>query len=453
MTYDKPKHSSGWNKGFESRRQSSRLKTLIAVLCVLLAAIIAFTVYQYMRADKLKRQLEATRQQAFYSLIDGLASVELNLTKFMVSATPSESALLLSRIAMQAGEAQGSLSQLPVEGETIQASVKFVNQLSEYARTLAAAAASGKPYSDTDFQQLTALLTHCSAINSNLQSMMREIPDAWWISEGGEPAPLVSAMDTENASEYPSLIYDGPFSDGKHEGQAKALPQTPVDETEALQRAMTFIGAERVQATARAYDTGGPVSSYGFVIDTTDGRLNVHVTKTGGQILWMIPESGQYEPRLDIPKCVQLAEAFLSNHGYGPMESSYFQQYDGLAVINFAATQGGILLYPDLVKVQVRMDTGAIVGLEANNYLMNHTLRDLPAPDLTVDQAREMVSDRLTVSSERLCVIPLPSGEKLAYEFVGTWADSEFLIYVDAMTGSELQILKIIDAENGQLTV
>lgn len=424
------------------------------MLAALLAVAVALIIWQVVRAERLKRQIENARQSAFYSLVDGLQSVELNLSKFMVSATPGESALLLSRIAMQAGEAQSSLAQLPLDGETIPASIKFVNQVSDYARTLAAAAAAGKPYSDTDQEQLQALLAHCAVINNQLREMMSTVPNDYWAKTGSQDqSPLVRAMDTQNASEYPSLIYDGPFSDGRHTGEPKGLNAEQVDADEALRRAVSFIGVERVQATARTADTNGPVATYGFVVDTFDGRLNVHVTRQGGQVLWIIPDQGQYEQKLMIPDCVERALEFLTSHGFGEMESSYFQQYEGLAVINFAAVDNGVLMYPDLVKVQIRMDTGAVVGLESNNYLMNHTDRSLETPQLNVEQAREMVSDRLKISNERLCVIPINIGEKLAWEFIGTWADSEFLIYIDAMTGKELQILKIIDAENGQLTI
>lgn len=434
-----------------------RVRGWVIAFFLLLAATLSLIIWQTLRAEKLKRQLEAARQQAFFSMIDGLQAVELNLSKFMVSATPSESALLLSRISMQAGEAQSSLAQLPLDpyqGETIQSTMKFVNQLSDYARTLTAAAAAGKTYSDQDMQSLAALLAHCSVINAQLQEMMAQIPSGWWIAEGSTTqAPLVSAMDTENASEYPSLIYDGPFSDGRYGGAAKALGDVDVSAEDAERRAITFVGQDKVRGVERSADTTGAVASYGFILDTTDGRLYVHVTQKGGQILWMMPEQGQYAQTLSIPDCMQKAKDFLTLHGYGEMESSYFQQYEGLAVINFACVENGVLLYPDLVKVQIRMDTGAVVGLEANNYLMNHYDRTLAEPVLTVAQARDMVSDRLSVTSERLCVIPLPAGERLAYEFVGTWSGSEFLIYIDAETGKELQILKIIDSENGQLTV
>ena len=35
------------------------------------------------------------------------------------------------------------------------------------------------------------------------------------------------------------------------------------------------------------------------------------------------------------------------------MEASYYQVYDGLAVIHFAALQDGVLLYPDQLKLQI----------------------------------------------------------------------------------------------------
>ncbi|MDR1599569.1 MAG: germination protein YpeB [Oscillospiraceae bacterium] len=453
-------NNTGWKgrhrgRGAWNSRSGGRSinKPAIALTALLVASVVLIA-WQTSRAEKLKRSLEVARQQAFYSLVDGLNSVELNLSKLMVSSTPGEGALLLSRVSMQAGEASSSLAQLPLSGEPIASSMKFVNQVSDYARTLTASAAEGRPFSDDDMKQLQGLLSHASTINRQLSEMMATVPNDWWSQSGEqEQAPLVRAMDTQNASEYPSLIYDGPFSDGKHEGEAKALGSEQVDADEALRRAIAFVGADKVTLTARTSDTGGPVASYGFVLDTTDGRLNVHVTQRGGKVLWIMPEYGEYTQSLSMQDCVARASEYLAERGFSPMESNYFQQYNGLAVINFAWVQDGVVMYPDLIKVQVRMDTGAVVGIEANNYLMNHYERALPEVVLNVEQAREMVSDRLDVTHERLCVIPRESGEKLAYEFIGKWSDSEFIIYIDALTGAELQILKIIDAENGVLTV
>ncbi|MDR1261931.1 MAG: hypothetical protein LBK46_00420, partial [Oscillospiraceae bacterium] len=89
-----------WNSSGRSGGRS--INKAAVALAVLLAAAIGIIAWQTARAEKLKRSLEVARQQAFYSLIDGLNSVELNLSKLMVSSTPGEGAMLLSRVSMQA---------------------------------------------------------------------------------------------------------------------------------------------------------------------------------------------------------------------------------------------------------------------------------------------------------------------------------------------------------------
>ena len=131
-------------------------------------------------------------------------------------------------------------------------------------------------------------------------------------------------------------------------------------------------------------------------------------------MLWMVPEHAAFAPALTLEECAEAAQGFLLDRGYGEMEANHYQMYDGLAVINFVAVQDGVLLYPDLVKVQIRMDTGEVVGLEANNYLMNHTRRTGLAPALSAQEALEKVSSRLEAGQARLCVIPYREGSACA---------------------------------------
>ena len=123
--------------------------------------------------------------------------------------------------------------------------------------------------------------------------------------------------------------------------------------------------------------------------------------------------------------------------------------YQGVAVISFAASQGNTLLYPDLVKVQLRMDTAQVVGIEARNYLQNHTARGLLIPTLSEDEARQRVGERLNVTSARLCLIPTDSGEKLCYEFQGEFSGHVYLSYINALDGRQEQLLKVVEGETG----
>ena len=135
------------------------------------------------------------------------------------------------------------------------------------------------------------------------------------------------------------------------------------------------------------------------------------------------------------------------------MACTHVQRYEsGVMVQNFAAQQEGVLLYPDLIKVQVRMDTGDVVGMEANNYWMNHVPRTLSAPALTVQEAAAYLAPGLEAETSRLCLIPYRDSEQLCYEFTVHKGDGTYLIYLDANTGKEVELLKRIDTEQGVLT-
>ena len=69
------------------------------------------------------------------------------------------------------------------------------------------------------------------------------------------------------------------------------------------------------------------------------------------------------------------------------MKATYAQYYSGAAVINFAATKDEIILYNDLVKVWVDVDTKEIIGADARNYLFSHCERELAEPAISPEEA------------------------------------------------------------------
>ena len=135
------------------------------------------------------------------------------------------------------------------------------------------------------------------------------------------------------------------------------------------------------------------------------------------------------------------------------MADSYWTEWDGCLTVNVLPVQDGVPLYPDLVKVELSMETGEVVGLEGLNYLTNHVQRALDRPKLSEGEARERLNPSLDVAGARLCVIPLEQTEKLAYEFSASLEDTHYLVYIDALTGDELVIYRLIEDENGQLAI
>ena len=125
-----------------------------------------------------------------------------------------------------------------------------------------------------------------------------------------------------------------------------------------------------------------------------------------------------------------------------------------MVIINYAAIQDDIMLYPDLIKVKVALDNGEVCSVESQGYIFNHRKRENITPSITEDEARNVVSNRVKIMESSLAIIPTESqNEVLCYEFKGKVNDKEFLVYINADTGKEEDILVILDTPNGNLTM
>lgn len=414
----------------------------LLLLAALAAACTAAVVYAN-RAEAGQAQLREIYTGAVLSALRQTEDMQLSLSKALLSADTGESARYLSEVAGGAQEISRSLSLLPLDIRDIQRAVKFANQSADYALALIAQGT----LTDEDAKQLESLIAACAQYTEALYAAREQLT---------RPAP--ERADSEEKTydsgvSYPTLIYDGPFSDARSADTPKGLGSREVTREEAESIAREFIGAERVTEVLQGADTGGAVPCYGVTLKLKDVTLEAAVTRQGGKVLFLFPDSGSFPAEKSVEECRENALLFLSRRGYENMTDTYFQVYEGVAVISFAAAQGDTLLYPDLIKVQVRMDTGEVVGLEARNYLMNHTTRGLMKPRLSEEEARDAVSDKMKVRSGRLCLIPTEQGEKLCYEFKGQYNGASYLTYIDAEDGTQRELFKVVETGSGLETV
>ena len=429
----------------------------------LTAAIAIFLAADYgLRAERSAQALEDTYTQRMLEAQEHLQSISLKLSKTPAAGNARTQVELLTGVSRQADGVVSDLTALPLSHIAMSNTIKFCNQLSEYTLALALLSASGQELSAQTAEKLADLENQCMLLLGQLatardsmlaQSLKLSAQDGVFYQAAQLSArPLEQVADPDNGMDYPSMIYDGAFSDARHAGEPKALGMEQVDQAQAVEIAREFIGADRVKTAQPGVETGGVLPCYGVTLTLHDGSvLNADVTRQGGKLLWIMPEHASFQPRLTLEECTLMAQQFLLSRGYGEMEANHYQVYDGMAVINFVPLQHGVLLYPDLIKLQIRMDTGEVVGLESNNYLMNHTIRSALVPSLSAQQARNLVSKRLSLTGERLCVIPYRHGERLCWEMSGTYQENEYRVYVDAQTGEELEVLMMIQEPSGRM--
>lgn len=438
-----------------NRKHHIILYTLLG-LTVLTAAL--FGVDASIRANQAQQALQDTYIRHMLETQEQLQAISTQLAKAQVAQDARMRVELLSAVSRQADGVVGGLTALPLSHAAMSDTIKFCNQLSEYTLGLALLAASGDAAAEEDLKQLGELRNHCTLLLGRLAVSQQEMAQlsargsVFYEDASADARPLEQVADPDHGMAYPSMIYDGAFSDARRTGTPRGLNATQVDQQMAVEIARSFIDEERVKTAVPGVSAGGVLPCHGVTLTLRDGLvLNAEVTRQGGQMLWIMPENASFSASLTLDECTQKAQSFLQRHGYATMEPSYYQVYDGLAVIHFAALQNGVLLYPDQLKLQIRMDTGEVVGLEANQYLMNHTQRANLKPTLTQEQALERVSSQLAVEGVRLCVIPEGDGERLCYEVKGVYQQRTYMVYIDANTGEEANVLMMVDGAEGPL--
>ena len=423
-----------------------RFPLLLTSLAVALAIASGAAARSMHRAEQYEARLREVYDGAVLSALRQMEDMQLALSKALLSGGGAQ-AQYLSQVSAGAAQVERSLSLMPLSHAATRSAVKFANQLADYAGVLLRAEA----LTDEDAAQLSGLITACAEYASALYGA-RDALAAQAAAGTDEFYPTAQEGDAaayDSAVSYPTLIYDGPFSDARFLGQAKALGSRYVTQEEALRIAREFVGDGRVVQASPGTETGGSFPCWGVSLQLGDMTLQAAVTKQGGKILWISPDTASFSAERSVEECRNSALDFLRTRGFEGMEATYFQAYEGVMVISFAATQGDTLLYPDLIKVQLRMDTAQVVGFEARNYLENHTARGLLIPALTEDEARAQVSGRLDVTAVRLCLIPTDSGEKLCYEFRGSYRGGVYLCYINAQDGRQEQLLKVVEGETG----
>lgn len=433
--------------------KESKQRAWIPVLALALCLSVGINAAQAVRHRAVSTQLNMERQRDMTDVVRAMADIEVNLQKLLIASGAAQSVTLLGETALLAQHVETGLSRLPLSSEAASGAMKFAGQMGDYAMTLATQVSGGAMLTTGDEQQIENMLAACQGLNSHLLSVGERLYTEPIVrADSGAAGWQDEAIAGDSGMAYPSLIYDGPFSDGRQDGPPKGLTGERITREQARQSAARFAGttADRVQDAA---DSGGQFEAFGFMADGGSGRVSVQITGQGGHLLWMMPEQAEFERRISQEECVKNAQVWLADMGFGEMERCFVQEYDGMVVANFAAVQDGVLIYPDQVKVQISMESGMVVGAECSQYLMNHTRRTALAPKLTREEAQQALSSRLEVQRWRLSVIPTDGGERLCWGFEGTFAGAKYYAFIDAYTGEPLDILRVENTQDGEAAV
>lgn len=439
----------------ENRSNISWLRIMIAALLALLLVLLCVSVRSENALASARMRIEAVYQKAFYETVQLTQAVSSDYQKLAVAGDEARALSLLGEISRQSQSAASNLALLPLGEETVSATLKFINQAEDFAESLSDRIADGGKISQTDYESIARLSEGAEQFHRALLALLDryEAGEALF-SIAGAPEETGNLYPISNSAEaYPRLLYDGPYSDAESFGDfeyVKSLAEVSVAQAQAA--------LEEFLPSAQASYTGEDhpeIPCYEFSVVSAGRVLSASVTKNGGRLLCLLPESSAASTQTALPEdeLLSIAAAFLGEHGFGDMKSSYYSAFDGVLTVNFAPVRNGAVIYPELVKLQLSMADGAVIGMDAEGYLRNHRTRALGEIQISSEAAMARVSPKLSAESAQLCVIPKDGKEYTAWEIRARDAESSYLVYIDVENGVERDLLQLVPAQQGTLVM
>lgn len=438
-------------------------KALIVVTIILSIAVVALGILYGISMSSLnsyQATLENVYQKNFYELVDEVNNAETKLNKVLASNSASYKSKLLKEISKNASEAQTRLNMLPYSINGLSDTISFVNQVSGYTETLAKTLENGQNLSRNDEETLEKVYESIVNIKKSLNSMSKQMWEGYNITDSslkldGDYNNLTADMSAMNGEdiEYPTMIYDGPFSDSQVNKEVKGLNFGEV----SMETAKSNLGKVLTGVNMDNFDfqgeSKGHFTTYDFSYEDENGDYTfAQVTKKGGKLLTLSSQNIYKTKKLELENAEKIALDFAKKADISNMKVVWSDVIGDDAFINLAPVIDGVIIYPDLVKVKVDLTKGNVLGFEASSYYMNHVDRKIMPTRITQSVAKAKLYSGLKVKDARLALIPLEyDKEVLCYEFICTMNGNTYYVYINAVNGAEENILKVIQTDNGNL--
>ena len=431
----------------------------ITFLCVLCCIFAFSTVWFAVREHRMRVRERTVNERAVSSLCESLDSISTSLKKSVYTADAQALERLGNELCRQAAAAKESLGLLSVDTEICDGVYRFLSQVGDYTVAISRNSSVTREEKAENLQKLSR---YADGISSGINEICMDYYNGdvslgevvGNLEKSGDAVPedfYARFSDTaQTLTEYPTLIYDGPFSDGVSKRESVFLKEkSELTAGEAMQRAADAFEIP-VSALKKEEDIMSQPERYCFSV----GGSDITVTKRGGYICTLLTDTYAFEATIGAEEAVKRGRAYLEKLGYSGMVSSYYSIYDGICTVNYAYENEGVIYYADLIKVSIALDTGKLAGLDARSYLMSHRDRNNARARLDEEEVKAMIMPGLDVIDCRNAVIPLDTGkEAYCYELHCRDKDKkEMLIYINALTGRQEDLLILLYSDGGILT-
>lgn len=268
-------------------------KTQIAIIVVssLLIAIVitlsALLGVSMSKNGKWLKNAENSFQRAIYDLSESVFSIETDLSKMQVARSATLQREILLKAATDSKEAVASLTHLSYSGYDMSNLTKFINQSGDYCTQMLKKVNRGQALAETDYKSMSEMHQSYKNLSYQIAQIRERVAsgDGKYVAQLNKLSNAFSSGITEimNSAEYPSLIYDGAFSDSLTNKAPKCLPEGEITVEQGSDIAKEFLSDYNIASIKFVTENKTNIESFLYSF-TTDSKLDgtIQITKKGG---------------------------------------------------------------------------------------------------------------------------------------------------------------------------
>src|SRR5699024_2422107 len=435
---------------------------LIGILSLGIAGVGFWGYQEHQEKNAVLIQAENNYQRAFHELSYNMDLMHDKIGTDLAMNSRKSLSPQLTEIWRLTSQASSNVGQLPLTLMPFNKTEEFLSNIGDFTYRTAVRDLQEKPLSDKEVKTLQNLYEQSGDLKDELRNVQHTVLD-----ENLRWMDVQLALATQDEQSDNTIVDGFKTVEKKVEGFAEsnvdsALTGTSAEEHEyqnltgekidkktASKRGQELLNVKNTDnLTVTESGDGADVPIYSISYQNGNKNGYLDITKQGGHPLTLLVNRQVKEQKISLNQGLEKAKEYLDQYKFDNMKLFTSNQFDNVGVYSFLYNQDGVRIYSDAIELKVALDNGDLLGLTARNYFMNHKKRDIPEPELSIDEAKEKVNPDVQINEQYMAVIDNDIGEEvLVYEFLGVLDNETYRIFINAKDGTEEKVEKLDGTE------
>ncbi|SFD50716.1 spore germination protein [Lentibacillus persicus] len=431
---------------------------LIGVLSLGVAGVGFWGYQEHQEKNAVLIQAENTYQRAFHDLSYRMDLMHDKIGTALAMNSRESLSPQMVEIWRLTSEAISDVGQLPLTLMPFNKTEEFLSNIGDFTYKTAVRDLKDEPLNDKEVKTLKNLYEQSGELKDELRQVQHTVLDEnlRWMD-----VQLALAQQDEQSD---NTIVDGfKTVEKKVEGYAESntdsaltgtsseeheyenLSGKTINQQEAAEKGSQLLSLKNtddLNVTESGDGADVPIYSVSYQNDNKNGYIDI--SKQGGRPLTLLVNRDVQEQKISLNEGMEKANKYLKQHNFEDMQIFTSNQYDNVGVYSYLYNQDDVRIYSDAIELKVALDNGDLLGLTARNYFMNHKERDIPEPEISIEEAKDKVNPGVEINEDYMAVIDNDVGEEvLVYEFLGVLDGETYRIFINAMDGTEEKVEKL----------